>query len=133
MSKKKTLPDGYVRYCPHCGHIGEVDPKHRDCCPDGSSARYVTREIAEHAKFVREEKITVSKVLVERALMYGDLLVSSGTDLLEALNKQGIGSSITRDLKRPQFEDLWRSIYPTVSKAWRDDLWVWVIDFEVVS
>ena len=46
--------------------------------------------------------------------------------------KEGIGSALTRDLKRPQFEALWRSIYPTGEKAWRDDLWVWVIDFEVV-
>lgn len=46
--------------------------------------------------------------------------------------KEGIGSALTRDLKRPQFEALWRSIYPTGAKAWRDDLWVWVIDFEVV-
>lgn len=30
------------------------------------------------------------------------------------------------------FKKLWQSIYPTGTKAWRDDLWVWVIDFEVV-
>ena len=46
----ENVPDGYVRYCPHCGHIGEIDPKFRDCCPDGSSAMYVTRDIAEQAK-----------------------------------------------------------------------------------
>ena len=29
------------------------------------------------------------------------------------------------------FKKLWESIYPTGTKAWRNDLWVWVIDFEV--
>jgi hypothetical protein len=36
--------------------------------------------------------------------------------------KEGIGSAITRDLKKPQFKALWQSIYPTGAKAWRDDL-----------
>ena len=31
------------------------------------------------------------------------------------------------------FKKLWNSIYPTGEKAWRDNLWVWVIDFEVVK
>ena len=40
-----------VRYCYECGHIGEVDyTKHRDCCPDGSHARYVHPKIAEQAQ-----------------------------------------------------------------------------------
>lgn len=49
IKKKKNVPDGYVRYCPACGHIGEVGLKYRDCCPDGSHAHYVTKEIAEQA------------------------------------------------------------------------------------
>lgn len=31
------------------------------------------------------------------------------------------------------FKKTWQSIYPEGPKAWRDDLWVWVIDFEVVK
>ena len=31
------------------------------------------------------------------------------------------------------FKKLWNSIYPTGEKAWREDLWVWVIDFEVLK
>lgn len=31
------------------------------------------------------------------------------------------------------FKKLWNSIYPTGEKAWREDLWVWVVDFEVVK
>lgn len=36
-----------VRYCPECGHIGDVGTEHRDCCPDGSHARRVPKKFAE--------------------------------------------------------------------------------------
>lgn len=39
----------FTRYCPECGHVGAVSPGARDCCPDGSHAMVVPREIAEQA------------------------------------------------------------------------------------
>jgi hypothetical protein len=39
-----------VRYCYECGRIGEVGSKARDCCPDGSHAIYVPRELAKQAQ-----------------------------------------------------------------------------------
>ncbi|UUC95448.1 hypothetical protein [Comamonas sp. C11] len=39
-----------VRYCPECGHVGEVGAGHRDCCPDGSQAFMVPEK---HAKGLR--------------------------------------------------------------------------------
>lgn len=39
-----------VRYCYECGRIGEVDSKARDCCPDGSHAVYVPRELAKQSQ-----------------------------------------------------------------------------------
>lgn len=37
----------FVRYCPGCGSTGPVDPKYRDCCPDGSLAFSVPKAFAE--------------------------------------------------------------------------------------
>lgn len=39
-----------VRYCPECSHLGEVHSDCRDCCPDGSKARYIPQHIAEAAQ-----------------------------------------------------------------------------------
>lgn len=39
-----------VRYCPECSHLGEVHSDCRDCCPDGSKARYIPVHIAEAAQ-----------------------------------------------------------------------------------
>lgn len=41
---------GAVRYCYECGSIGEVSEGKRDCCPDGSHAKYVHPVIAEQAQ-----------------------------------------------------------------------------------
>lgn len=42
-----------VRFCPHCGLIGEVEDEYRDCCPDGDGAYMVPSKFAEqcHATF----------------------------------------------------------------------------------
>lgn len=39
-----------VRYCHACGHVGEVLPPARDCCPDGRLAAMVHPEIARQAQ-----------------------------------------------------------------------------------
>lgn len=38
-----------IRYCPHCGTIGELGEGKR-CCPDGHGAPYVPRQVAEQAR-----------------------------------------------------------------------------------
>lgn len=35
-----------TRFCPECGHVGEVGAGHRDCCPDGSAAFMVPEKHA---------------------------------------------------------------------------------------
>ncbi|PND31595.1 hypothetical protein C1I89_22440 [Achromobacter pulmonis] len=39
-----------TRFCPGCGHVGDVADGHLDCCPDGSSARMVPKSIAEKCR-----------------------------------------------------------------------------------
>ena len=39
-----------VRYCPACGHVDDVFPPARDCCPDGQRAAMVHPEIARQAR-----------------------------------------------------------------------------------
>ena len=39
-----------VRYCPACGHVGDVFPPARDCCPDGQLAAMVHPVIARQAR-----------------------------------------------------------------------------------
>lgn len=48
---RKDHGENAVRYCPDCGHIGEVEPQHRDCCPDGSHARMIRPDIAQQARY----------------------------------------------------------------------------------
>lgn len=49
--KPKAAPatsEPMARFCPGCGWVGEVDPRHRDCCPDGDKARVIPRALADH-------------------------------------------------------------------------------------
>lgn len=39
-----------TRYCPECGHIGDVPSTARDCCPDGMHARVVPLAFAQKCK-----------------------------------------------------------------------------------
>jgi hypothetical protein len=47
LADTKRTGEPLVRFCPECGGIGEVEPPARDCCPDGSAARYVPQKFAE--------------------------------------------------------------------------------------
>jgi hypothetical protein len=44
-----------IRFCPDCGHLGDVPKTARDCCPDGQHARMVPSNFAMscHATFMR--------------------------------------------------------------------------------
>jgi hypothetical protein len=44
---------------------------------------------------------------------------------------EGVGSPVTRDLKRPKFQALWQSI--NGHQSWDANPWVWVIKFERVK
>lgn len=44
---------------------------------------------------------------------------------------EGIGSAITRDCKRPKFQQFWDSLYIDDSKKWISNPWVWVIKFQL--
>lgn len=51
VRKAKAAPvaaEPMTRFCPACGLVGEVDPKHRDCCPDGAKARVIPKDLADH-------------------------------------------------------------------------------------
>ena len=41
-----------TRFCPECGHVGEVSADHRDCCPDGSHAFMVPAKWAQDLRAV---------------------------------------------------------------------------------
>ena len=45
--------------------------------------------------------------------------------------KEGVGSPILRDCKKPKFMQLWESINGACS--WNANPWVWVIDFKVIE
>ena len=48
-----------VRFCPDCGAIGEVPEGKRDCCPDGSHARYVPESMAHHCQKLFKDLLQV--------------------------------------------------------------------------
>lgn len=45
--------------------------------------------------------------------------------------KEGVGSPILRDCKKPKFMQLWESINGTGS--WNKNPWVWVVEFKVIQ
>ena len=49
LAEAKKGGPGLVRYCHECGHIGEIEAPHFDCCPDGKG-RYVHPETAKQAR-----------------------------------------------------------------------------------
>ena len=46
MQEKTKL----TRYCPECGHVGDVNAKHINCCPDGSAAFSVPEKYAQELR-----------------------------------------------------------------------------------
>lgn len=44
---QNAMTEERVRFCPECGHMGEVSEGFHDCCPEGSSARVVPKKFAE--------------------------------------------------------------------------------------
>lgn len=81
-----------VRYCPDCGHVGEVDAKHRDCCPDGSHARMVRPDIAEQANLGFHARL--AKPVDEREALQSilDLLTPSIDRQIFKLNGQTLSA-----------------------------------------
>jgi hypothetical protein len=45
--------------------------------------------------------------------------------------KEGVGSPILRDCKKPKFMQLWESVYG--SDSWKQNSWVWVVEFKVIQ
>lgn len=54
-----------VRYCYECGHIGEVSKGKRDCCPDGSHAVMVPKDVAEQARIGFKQQATSQGALTD--------------------------------------------------------------------
>lgn len=65
--------------------------------------------------------LEITKIRVERL-----------NDISEAdCLKEGIGSPLLRDCKKPKFMDLWKSVYGEA--AWDENPWVWVVEFKVIE
>ena len=70
----------------------------------------------------------VSRILLEITNVHVEQLQDiSESDCL----KEGVGSPILRDCKKPKFMQLWESINGTGS--WNKNPWVWVIDFKLAK
>ena len=70
----------------------------------------------------------VSRILLEITNVHVEQLQDiSESDCL----KEGVGSPILRDCKKPKFMQLWESI--NVADSWAANPWVWVVEFKVVK
>ncbi|MGA4854155.1 hypothetical protein ACPC5U_12885 [Acinetobacter haemolyticus] len=65
--------------------------------------------------------LEIANIRVER------LIDISESDCL----KEGVGSPILRDCKKPKFMQLWESI--NGADSWSENPWVWVIEFKVIQ
>ncbi len=71
---------------------------------------------------------SASRILLEITNVHVEQLQDiSESDCL----KEGVGSPILRDCKKPKFMQLWESINGTGS--WNKNPWVWVIDFKLAK
>ncbi|RKG33755.1 hypothetical protein [Acinetobacter tianfuensis] len=70
----------------------------------------------------------VSRILLEITNVHVEQLQDiSESDCL----KEGVGSPILRDCKKPKFMQLWESINGTGS--WNKNPWVWVVEFKIIQ
>lgn len=77
-----------VRYCPSCASIGEVKEGCRDCCPDGSDAKYVS------TKFANQCRETFLKAIEQDAPVLAEPL---NMDKLHALANEAFGETVDHD------------------------------------
>ena len=70
----------------------------------------------------------VSRILLEITNVHVEQLQDiSESDCL----KEGVGSPILRDCKKPKFMQLWEEIYG--ADSWTVNPWVWVVEFKVIQ
>lgn len=50
LSAQDEVLTELVRYCPHCGLIGDPGDEYRDCCPDGAGACMVPKSFADQCR-----------------------------------------------------------------------------------
>ena len=71
---------------------------------------------------------SASRILLEITNVHVEQLQNiSESDCL----KEGVGSPILRDCKKPKFMQLWESINGTGS--WNKNPWVWVVEFKIIQ
>lgn len=70
----KDLP---IRYCPECGHIGEVIPVSgvRDCCPDGDRAQYVPQSVAQYEQIKLRGRVREQATRSHSSMSQDDILL----------------------------------------------------------
>ena len=84
-----------VRYCPECGHIGEVSKNFHDCCPEGSSARVVPKKFAETCQKTFKDLINRPNLKV----WVGEMPESNGkTNSTAILHKGDVSNGITLEM-----------------------------------
>lgn len=84
-----------VRYCPECGHIGEVSESFHDCCPEGSSARVVPKKFAETCHKTFKDLINRPNLKV----WVGEMPESNGkTNYTAILHKGDVSEGITLEM-----------------------------------
>lgn len=62
-----------IRFCPECGHLGDIDSGFKDCCPDGSHARRVPTKFAELCSKLFQDALTRRTKPVAKEITIDDL------------------------------------------------------------
>lgn len=97
-------------------------------CPKGSHGDELRKEFGLKWKPSIHMPRTACRIVLEITKIRVEQLQDiSESDCL----KEGVGSPILRDCKKPKFMQLWESINGTGS--WNKNPWVWVVEFKVIQ
>lgn len=97
LASAPVAGEALTRFCPECGHVGDVGNGYRSCCPDGGSARMVPKSLADKCRATFQLAIKSDAAPQASEEVRDAALLARALDLLER-NKPFYGQIGSRDV-----------------------------------